>query len=211
MGTYSDLQTNIANDLTRSDLSSQIQSAIGDAIALYEHDRFWFNTTRSLTFNTVAGQSTYTAADLSQIPNIIRLDKLFIRYGVSTFPLTRYEPDEYEVIAGLNTTNGIPTVYTYDDGQILLWAPPNAAYTIRPHMHYRLAPLVNGTDTNAWCNEAERLIRAQAKQFLYTNVLEDDEGMQRMQLEIPAIKAKLDYETSARSATGRIRTPPGNF
>jgi hypothetical protein len=72
-------------------------------------------------------------------------------------------------------------------------------------MHYRLAPLVNGGDSNAWTNEAENLIRAQTKLILYMNLLEDMDGVQRMQAQIPGIKAGLDYETSARSSTGRIR------
>ena len=86
-----------------------------------------------------------------------------------------------------------------------LWPTPVAGFTIRPHMHFRLAPLAQDNDANAWTNEAELLIRAQAKLTLYSNVLEDDEGAQRMQAQIPAYKSKLDYETSARSATGRIR------
>lgn len=205
MGTYLDLQTNIANDLTRSDLVSQTKSAIQDAIANYEHDRFWFNVTRSMTFQTVVGQAAYTGDDLAQIPNLIRIDKLFLPYAGTIYALEHWEPDRFEWLAGSSLGTGKPTVYTYVDGQILLWPVPVAVYTLRPHMHYRLPPLANDDDSNAWCNEAEKLIRAHAKLILYTNVLEDDAGSQRMQLQIPSIKTKLDYETSARTATGRIR------
>jgi hypothetical protein len=204
MGTFSDLQTNIANDLTRNDLGSQIKSAIGDAVKFYETSRFWFNTTRSKTFQTKATQAAYDGDDLAEIPNIIRIEKLYLRDGVSIYPLDWYEPDEFEFLTGLNAS-GRPTIYTYVDSQILVYPTPVAANILRPHMHYRLAPLAQDTDSNAWCNEAENLIRAHAKLILYTNVIEDDEGAQRMQAEIPALKSKLDYETSARSATGRIR------
>jgi hypothetical protein len=204
MGTYLGLQTNIANDLTRSDLTSQIQSAIADAISFYEPDRFWFNQTRSLTFSTNAGQNTYTATDLAQIPNIIEFDHVFIRDSVSQWALTKQEYADFEWLLGLNTANGRPTDYCYVDGTIILWPQPNAVYTVRPHIHYRLAPLVNPTDSSAWCTEAERLIRAHAKLILYTNVLEDDTGSQRMQLQLPALRSKLDEETTSRLSTGRI-------
>ncbi|WP_315729038.1 hypothetical protein [Bradyrhizobium sp. SZCCHNS2015] len=205
MANYLDLQNAIASDLTRSDLGSQIQGAIQDAVKQYERQRFWFNTTRSLTFRTVPGQSTYTGADLAQIPDIIRIDRLFLRWGTSIYPLDWYEPDEFEFLTALNVSNGRPTIYTYVDRQIIMYPEPVQAWVIRPHMHYRLPPLVNPTDANAWTNEAENLIRAQAKLILYMNVLEDADGAVRMQAQIPGLKAGLDYETSARSATGRIR------
>ncbi|MGJ5074571.1 hypothetical protein [Bradyrhizobium oligotrophicum] len=205
MATYLDLQNAIASDLTRSDLGSQIQGAIQDAVKQYERQRFWFNTTRSLTFRTVPGQGTYTGADLAQIPDVIRIDRLFLRWGTSIYPLDWYEPDEFEFLTALNVSNGRPTIYTYVDRQIIMYPEPVQAWGIRPHMHYRLPPLVNPTDANAWTNEAENLIRAQAKLILYMNVLEDADGAARMQAQIPGLKAGLDYETSARSATGRIR------
>jgi hypothetical protein len=119
------------------------------------------------------------------------------------FELRRQEIDEFEWFASVY--QGIPTDYTYSDGTILVWPTPLAAYTLRPHMHYRLPPLVQPTDSTAWCNEAEQLIRAHAKLLLYTNVLEDSDGAQRMQGEVSAFKSKLDYENSARTGTGRIR------
>lgn len=107
--------------------------------------------------------------------------------------------------AGQQHGPGKPNVFTYIDGQIMLWPIPIAVYTIRPHMHYSLATLSADTDSNAWTNDAEQLIRAHAKLLLYTNVIEDTDGMQRMQLQIPAYKGKLDYETSARTVTGKIQ------
>lgn len=205
MASYLDLQTRIAGDLTRDDLGSQIKDAIGDAVKNYETDRFYFNVTRSKTFPTVIGQSAYTGSDLAEIPNIIRIDHLFLRDTVSTFDLERLEPDEFEWLQGNNTGPGKPNCFTYIDGQILLWPVPIAVYTLRPIMHYRLAALSADTDSNAWTNDAEQLIRSHAKLLLYTDLIEDTDGMQRMQLKIPTLKGKLDYETSARTATGKIR------
>lgn len=205
MASFLDLRTNIANDLTRTDLDAQTKNAVRDAIKFYEADRFWFNQTRSLTFSTVAAQSAYTSVDLAQIPNVIEFDALFLRDSTSQWELTKQEFDYFEWLIGSNTANGRPTDYTYVDGQILMWPVPAAVYTVRPHMHYRLPMLSADTDSTAWCNEAENLIRAHAKMILCANVIEDDAGAQRMQAQIPALKSKLDEETTSRMSTGRIR------
>lgn len=205
MGTYLDLQNNIASDLSRTDLTSQIKSAIGDAIEQYANSRFYFNVTRSLTFNTVIGQRAYGASDLPQIPNIIGIDTMFLFDAGRPLELDKYEADEFEWLQSTSTGNGRPCAYTYIDSQILVWPLPVAIYPIRPHMHYLLDTLVNDTDTNAWTNDAEKLIRCHAKLLLYTNVLEDTDGMQRMSVQIQSYKDSLDYQTSARMATGKIR------
>jgi hypothetical protein len=209
MGTFSDLQNNIANDLTRTDLTSQIQSAVLDAIDFYESARFYFNVTRSMTFQTVVGQVAYqpgTADVLPLIRGIVKIDRLFLPLAPTTiFELTFKEQAEFEWLAGSAPGFGQPMVYTYVDRQIMLWPTPIQVYTIRPHMHFEFPPLVNPGDSNAWTDDGERLIRAQSKLNLYTNVLEDDAGAQRMQNEIPALKSKLDYKTTAKLASGRIK------
>jgi hypothetical protein len=205
MGTYLDLQNNIASDLSRTDLTSQIKSAIGDAIEFYSNSRFYFNVTRSLTFNTVIGQRAYGASDLAQIPNIIGIDTMFLFDGGRPLELDKYETDEFEWLQSTSTGNGRPCAYTYIDSQILVWPLPVAVYPIRPHMHYQLDPLVNDTDSNAWTNDAEKLIRCHAKLLLYANVIEDTDGMQRMSVQIQSYKDSLDYQTTARMATGKIR------
>lgn len=203
--TFVDLRNQIATDLTRDDLANEIKSAVNDAIDNYETSRFYFNVTRSLTFPTVPGQSAYGAAALPQIPDIIEIDNLFMFDGTRPIELDKYEADEFEWLQGSMTGADRPVAYTFVDSQILLWPVPIAVYTMRPHMHYKLAPLVEDTDTNAWCNDAEQLIRCHAKLLLYANLIEDTEGMQRMQLQIQPLLDRLAYKTSARQATGQIR------
>ena len=203
--TFLDLQNQIAEDLTRSDLTSDIKSKIGDAIDNYETSRFYFNVTRSKTFATVAGQSAYGAAALPEIPDIIGLDTLFLFDGGRPIELDKYEADEFEWLQGSMTGAGRPCAYSYIDSQIMLWPVPVTVYTVRPHMHFKLAPLVEDADSNAWCTDAEQLIRCHAKLLLYANVIEDTEGMQRMQVQIQPLLDRLAYKTSARQSTGRIR------
>jgi hypothetical protein len=205
MGTYLDLQNAIATDLTRPDLTDQIKSAILDAVRHYETARFYFNVTRSLTFSTVIGQAAYGSAALTQIPDIIGLDALFLTDSGRPYELDKYEADEFEWLQSTSTGNGRPCAYTYIDSQILLWPAPVAVYTMRPHMHYKLTELSADADTNAWTNDAEQLIRCHAKLLLYSNLIEDADGVARMSAQIQAHKDRLDYKTSARMATGRIR------
>jgi len=205
MTTLADIQARIASDLTRNDLTSQIANAVSDAINHYQRYRFWFNVTRLQTFATVPGQQAYAAADLAIIPSIIRVDALFILQSgtTTTYPLDRFEPADFEVIA-ITMGGGKPTAFTYVDEEILLWPTPADTYTMRLHCHYKLAPLVNPTDSNAWVTDAEELIRSHAKLLLYTDVLDDEEGAGRMQAKIPALVDALKYETSARRSNGQI-------
>lgn len=209
--TFQTLLNNIASDLTRSDLSSQSISAVQDAINFYEADRFWFNQTRSQTFQTVPGQQIYTTTDFSYLPNVIEFDTIFFNDAVTQWQLNKLEDDEFQWLQFYNTSPGRSTDFTYSDGTLMFWPIPLTAYTVRPIMHFRFPMLTNPADSTPWCNEAERLIRAHAKMILFANVMEDDAGAQRMQQQIPALKAKLDEETTSRLATGMIRAPRGHF
>src|SRR5258708_33113878 len=155
--TLQDLQNRIASDLTRDDLTgdyltSPIATAVSDTIKFYARERFWFNQTRTQTFNTVIGQVAYGVADLSIIPNIIRIDALFLPQNQSIYPLDRYEPDDFEVISGGMTGGGKPTAYTAIDQTILLWPTPTAVYTIRLRCFYKLT-YQNATHTHAWTDD----------------------------------------------------------
>jgi hypothetical protein len=75
---------------------------------------------------------------------------------------------------------------------------------MRLYAHYRL-PALTDDGTNAWTDDAEELIRTHAKQLLYLDPLEDDQGATRMGVKLPDLLAALRAETSSRMGTGRIR------
>lgn len=204
MGTLAELEARIATDLTRDDLTSQIASAVSDAVKFYERERFWFNTTRNLTFATVPGQIAYAAADLAAIASLVRIDALFVSQNQSTLPLDRYEPADFEMLNNASAAGGRPTAFTYVDQSIRLWPTPDDVFTLRLHAHFRLPELDDG-DTNAWTDDAEELIRSHAKMLLYMDLLEDDAGAARMQAKIPFLLGALRAETSARLSSGVIQ------
>lgn len=204
MGTLLELKTRIAQDLTRDDLTSQIGNAVSDAIKFYERQRFWFNTTRNLTFNTVAGQTAYGTAALSQIPNLVKIDALYLTQGSSIFALDWYEANDFEILENGSTGAGKPDAFTYVDQEIRLWPRPSAIYSMRIHALYRL-PALTDNATNAWTDAAEELIRSHAKMLLFMDLVGDDEGAARMQAKIPFLLDALRSESSMRSASGKIQ------
>lgn len=208
--TLQDLQNRIAADLTRDDLTgdyltSPIANVVNDTILFYQRERFYFNQTRSFTFSTVIGQSDYSSADLAIIPNIIKIDALFLPLAQSIYPLDRYEPADFEVISGGALGGGKPTALTYVDNTIRLWPTPTAIYTMRLHCFFKYTAPASPSISNAWTDDAEELVRTHAKMLLYMDVLEDDQNAQRMQAKIPGLLGALRSETSARLSTGRIR------
>lgn len=176
-GTYGDLQARIADELIRSDLTSQIKIAILSAITTYQRERFYFNESRSSTFSTVAGQEFYTSADLAAIPNLINIDTvLFYQSPSYRYPLDVRTWDELELWSlNPNTVSGFPSDYAYYAQQLRLYPIPSGVYTVRLSGVQRLTPdpLSADSDTNAWMTDGEELIRQRAKGDLLINTIRD--------------------------------------
>lgn len=206
MTTLGTMMDRIADELDRSDLTSQIQKAIQTAIDRYQRKRFFFNEARSLTFNTVDGQEFYTSADSSDIPNILFIDNVKLTIsGSDKIDLERRQYSELEYDSA-NSTNdeGQPTAYAYYNKQLRLYPIPNSAYAVRVSGVFALSDLSATADTNAWMTDAEALIRSRAKRELLTHVIRDAEGATAMaQAEAEELQS-LIQETNARSGTGAI-------
>lgn len=182
----------------------QIKKAIITAVKFYERKRFYFCES-SFTFATVAGQELYTTADAAAIatsPNIERLNGLF--FG-TRIPLTKRTWEYIDDISTLPVSRSMPEDWAYRELSIRLYPIPDQAYTITAYNVPRLTELSADTDSNAWTNDAEALIRARAKWDLVKNVIRGPE----MAEELAMLKAEeeqefvaLIRETSSREATG---------
>lgn len=206
MSSFGAMQDRIADELDRTDLTSQIQKAIQTAIDRYERKRFYFNEARSITFNTVDGQEFYTSADASDIPNLLMIDN--VKLTISGSDKIDLEPRQYSELEYLsnNTTTdeGQPTAYAYYGKQLRLYPIPDAAYAVRISGVFPLADLSATADTNAWMTDAEALIRSRAKRELLTHVIRDAEGAAAMaQAESEELQS-LIQATNARSSTGTL-------
>jgi hypothetical protein len=192
------MQSRIADELNRTDLTSQIQSAIKSAILVYDKQRFWFNESRAFTFSTVDGQEFYTSSDNADIPNLLSIDTVQIAIsGSDKYLLTRVPYEQIEAVSSNGTEDeGQPTWFCYHAKQIRLYPIPDAVYTVRVTGNWALSDLSLTSDTNNWMTDAEILIRSRAKRELFTHVIRDVEGVAAM------IQAENEELRALRAASG---------
>lgn len=205
MTTYGTMQTRIANEIARTDLTNEIKDAIQSAIAHHSNERFWFNDVRGKTFSTVAEQRAYGSTALADIPTMARIDDIVQVQGSTVRQLDPVSPLELELLQSPATANGKPASFTWIEDEIHLWPTPNAVYLTRLFGISRLSTLSADADTNAWMTYGERLIRAKAKMILFSDVIFDfGPRYQAAMADEDSALSKLLSETEARMPTGRI-------
>ena len=205
-GTYGDLQTRIADELSRTDLTSQIQLAIQSAIKFYERDRFYFNESNGITFNTVAGQEEYTSTDNSDIPNLQNIDDVRITISSGNVYTLKHKTWDYleDTSMSSNQDRGLPTSFAYYSRKMRLYPIPDNIYAIRITAVKALPVLSATTDANDWMTEGEDLIRSRAKWELYTHVIRDFD-MAKACADSEAISLqKLRGATAVRGSSGYV-------
>lgn len=172
-GTRGYMRDRIMDELGgRTDLETQINACISDAIGIHQNDRFAFSESRTVcTFNTVIGQEFYTSADSAALATLFFFDYVTITIGgVTPFELKRRQPKDLELASNNATIRGQPTDFAYYDRQLRLYPVPSAVYPVRIAGHMNIAaPTSDGEADNKWMTEAERLIRSRAKFELSLN------------------------------------------
>jgi hypothetical protein len=174
MTTLATMKARIASELRRTNITTQIASAIQTAIESYQHERFFWNETRELTFNTVAGKWQYDSDDYADLANILRWDFVLTEVGGSYFTLLPMSPGEIETLNGDGDFTGQPLNWGYYNSQFLIYPIPNEAFPIRiGGLISKAAPASDAETGNPWMTYAEKLIRCRAKHELYQHVLMD--------------------------------------
>lgn len=204
--TYANMQSKIADDISRTDLTTQIQEAILDAIRDHERRRFWFNEARDTSVcNCVVGQEFYSSSDAAEIGTMPHLDRVSILSGGLRYTLREMTPQEMEDISVSPTATGTPSAYSYYNKQIRLYPIPDYAYPIYLSGTVRYTLPSADADVGVWMNEAEQLIRATAKKKIFRDILRDTEQAGAMaQAEREALDF-LNAETAWRGGPMRIR------
>ena len=172
MATYSDLQTQIATELSRDDLTSPIQTAILAAIRHYQRKLLLF-AQETQSINTVAGTAEYAVAT-----DFIALDFVQITLNSGT---TTLEQALYEELATIDTAGhrGDPSKVAYRDFLLRFYPVPDAAYAITVFYWKALTAPSGSSDSTGWTNDLLDLIRFRAKSDLAANMLRDDAGAQQ--------------------------------
>jgi hypothetical protein len=203
VATFLDMQTRIADELDRSDLTAQIKRSIVSAVRHYERRNFYF-TEASFTFDTVAGQRSYASSDIANSPSIDILNGDF--YGMRVV-LTKQPFEDLDRRTALLTFKAMPEEWAYYGSQVWLYPIPDRAYTMTAYSVPRLTELSADSDSNAWTNDAEELIRTRAKIDLLRNVIRVDAGEDIALLagQEEAAFVALVNEGASRRATGYSR------
>jgi hypothetical protein len=168
------MKARIASELRRSNISTQIASAIETAIKSYQHERFDWNESREISFNTVNGQWQYDADDDADLGLVLRWDYVLAEIGGNYYTLMPMTPGQIELLNGDGDFFGQPLNWAYYGNQFLVYPIPNEAFPIRiGGMIAKAAPATDAEANNVWMVQAEKLIRCRAKYELYTHVLMD--------------------------------------
>lgn len=208
MTTQTVMKARIADELARSDITSQIAYAISDAIGAYENERFHFNESRALTFTTVADQEFYGTSDSANIGKVQKIDYVKVYVGTQPYDLRYERPSDMESMSVSGSQIGTPWAYTWYGNQIRLYPVPDQAYTVRIGASYKVAaPATDGEADNPWMTHAERLIRSRAKLELALHVLKDTELAATMVEGVNEAFSQLKDRTNqlTQAAQGRVR------
>jgi hypothetical protein len=170
---FSDMQTAIAGELARSDLTTEIQREINNAITFYGNKAFWFNEATMAEITTVQGQRYYPLP--SNFASVLDVLSTLGNYTYRLEPRTEQYLDQVDW--GNDFWSGYPTDYSFWNGQIRLFPPPQGGLpvTVKGTAVLSPQPLLNDSDDNAWLSSAEELIRTRAVRQLYGRYIRDPE------------------------------------
>lgn len=202
---YGDMQSRIADEILRTDLTSQIQNAIQTAIKQYERIPFYFNQLRQeAAFSTAQGQEFYTVNDSALIAAMVTLNRVTVTVSGNRYSLNPRTPEYLEDTSVNPIVFGQPVDYAYFAEQLRFYPIPDNTYSVALSGIYRLFTLSNPTDSNPWTSDAELLIRARAKYELAVHVTRDADMAAAMKaVELDAL-SDLKGETLRRTPR-RIR------
>jgi len=143
LGTYSQLQTSVADWLHRSDLSAIIPDLITIAEMRMNADVVARDMETTATLYTVAGTKTVAMpTDVTETRRlaIVSIDPKRVLNFMSPEKLTEDYP---------YSTNSIPEVYTVIGGNFELGPTPDAVYTLEYTYRQRI-PSLSNTNTTNW-------------------------------------------------------------
>lgn len=206
MSTYGDMQARIADEIARADLTSQIQLAILSAIEYYKDDRFWFNEGEVSFYPTDDGLITGMLADHTPMSVTFgEIDEATITVSGSRNPIYQKSYEFIRNVVTQSTITGQPGHYAIFDENVWYDVVPDSLYPITFSGLIYLATLTISASTNAWTNEAERLIRYRAKADLFAGVTRNDKEAQKMALMEEQELGKLRQKTIQKLSSGRLK------
>jgi len=192
VATYAELQTLILDDLHRSDLTSQVQTAISNAVSKLQHERFWFNETQVSFTATVT--SDFDLA--TYLPTILEFDELRVWRNGSPI---RLERTFWDALADSDETlvTGTPSHWAVHHQMLRLYPAPDTTLQVEVSGLKKLS-------ATAWCSFAPTLVRAAAEVELYGLVTHDMAGAERAAQFVTMERNALLRRTPTHAASGEV-------
>jgi hypothetical protein len=218
---FGSLKALIASDLRRSNLTTEIATAVLDAIRDHSTERFWWNDTApqpyTLTIAPNAGApgsgvpgntnpqgDVYFLSPQGNIQEFVKID--MVRALIPGVWYTVKATDWTTIEFFYSTlSNGQPSWWAYNNGYLRIYPLPSMSYPLRIFGQFRWPALVNDTDQNPWTDDGRNLIRYTALKRLYSYPIRDAQQVANAE---QAGERALDYlrrETDRRSRQGRMR------
>lgn len=204
MTTLAIMLTEIQADTERTsaDDVTAMRNKIAAAVRQYQPKRFWFNESRSVTFNTVASTAIYTFATIGT--EFYKVDGAFLTNGSEIIELERVNYTEIEP-GEATPTEAVPMAYAYIAKSVRLYDVPDAIYAVRLTGHIKIAPPASDAEAdNIWMTEAYDLIMCRAKAELYAHRWEDPANAQIMRAAEGDALQRLLGATHDKVATGYL-------
>lgn len=139
---YSALQARIADELSRSDLTSQIQLEIASAIEWYQYESFPWTEASTAAFTTVNGQRYYPLP-----ANFLRVTDALSQIGNYTYKMEEVTEQYIDRIDwGDVFWTSYPIIYSIWSNQMRIFPPPQAGLPVQLKGIISQLPLMNATD-----------------------------------------------------------------
>ena len=193
MATYAELQALILDDMHRSDLTSQVQTAISNAVAKLQYERYWFNEIQT-SFSTTT-TSDYDLA--TYLPTVLEFDELRVYRNGSPIRLERVA---WEWLADADETlvTGTPSHWAVHHQVLRLYPAPDTELGVEVSGLKQLS-------VTAWCSLAPTLVRATAEVELYGLVTHDMAGAERAAQFVQMERNALLRRTPTHAASGEVK------
>jgi hypothetical protein len=199
--TLGDLKARIADELARSDLTSQIALAISDAIDEACTHRFWFMEARGLTILALAGTDIYSGTAIGEL---LEIDRLVLIVGGQRRTLRPMNDDELDRLNDGSAPQGEPYAYSRYGDTLRLYPVPNQNYTVLIDGVTRGATLDSDGDSSIWTTTGEKYVRALAKRDLLGHVIRNPEAAQVQDMFAKRYREELEQQTHSRTATNEM-------
>ena len=201
MTTRSQVESQIADDLARSDITSQISEAVNTAIRSYRYERLGFNEAYRVTATLSISADFLALSGLSV--RLRKIDRLRLVRSAGDY-LDLYHRD-YDWIMSRQDVRVLcqPAEYALYNNTLHFDSMADQTYTLYLDGIKELgntSASYSAGDTSAWFNDGRELIRHRAKRELYAHVLKD------MELASAAGAAEKDALRTLKAEAGEERT-----